>query len=84
MKNKPKAYKALRAYTGLRSKELQDLMKPTGLSISALSKRLCGRLEWKRADMYAILRFLDLPDDYLPILFPEDIYEDFVYDARSA
>ena len=84
MAKKPRAYKALRVFTQLKNKDLQDLTRPTGLSPSALSKRMCGLLEWKRNDMYAVLDFLELSSDYLPILFPEDIYEDIIYEAKTA
>lgn len=84
MKAKPKAYKALRGYLEMKGLDLLYLVKPLGLSYSAISKRMCGILEWKRCDMYGVLDCLDLPESYLPVLFPQDIYEDFNYERKTA
>lgn len=84
MKAKPKAYKALRGYLEMKGLDLLYLVKPLGLSYSAISKRMCGSLEWKRNEMYIVLDCLALSEHYLPILFPEDIYMEFNYERRIA
>ncbi|MDO5016561.1 MAG: hypothetical protein Q4E09_06100 [Eubacteriales bacterium] len=75
---KPKSFKALRMYAQMRNCDTKDLGKPINMDPGAISRRMTGKVEWTRKEMYAILEFLDLTTDFLPVIFPEDIYEDYV------
>ena len=82
--NNPKAYKALRGYMIWRNRTQEDLARAIGVNQAGASKRMCGRTEWSRKEMYDVLELLDLTQEYLPILFPADIYEDFIFDGNVA
>ena len=70
-----KTFNALREMMRLRNLTQKDLIISTGISQSALTKRFTGEQEFSRLQMYQILDKLELDYEFLPIIFPEDIYE---------
>ena len=70
-----KTFNALREMMRLRNLTQKDLIISTGISQSALTKRFTGEQEFSRLQMYQILDTLELDYEFLPIIFPEDIYE---------
>jgi hypothetical protein len=68
-------YQTLRSLYKGRKMNQADLRKPTGLSRSAIDKRMAGHKAWERDEMYQILDYFGLPESTLPIVFPRDIYE---------
>ena len=68
-------FKTLRDLASLDGGSLATLEKATGLSRSSVSKKITGKREWSRWEMYQILTFFDLPLDLMPVVFPKDIYE---------
>lgn len=68
--------KALLRAKGYTYTDLSKENHVTTLSISAVNSKMRGLTDWTRAEMYRILNFLELPEDCLPVIFPDDIYED--------
>lgn len=71
-----RSYKKLRNRLSNCGLTLLDLGEATGLSESAVVSRMMGRQSWSIDQAYAILSFLDLPEEYLSEYFPADIFEE--------
>ena len=52
----------------------QDLSRQLNLGTDAVSKRLNGRAEWLKEEMYRILDVFRVPEEYMHIVFPKNIY----------
>lgn len=52
----------------------EDIQRLLLLGSSAVSERLNGKRSWTREEMYQVADMLEVPHEYLSILFPADIH----------
>jgi hypothetical protein len=52
----------------------KELSRDLGIGETTLSFRLNGRKPWQKDEMYKVLEVFKVPEEYLHIVFPKNIY----------
>lgn len=52
----------------------EELARQLSIGVATLSSRLNGRLPWLKDEMYKILEIFNVPEEYMHIVFPKNIY----------
>ena len=74
MPNYRRAHAVLRELMDDANYSNRDMARQLNLGVDAVSKRLNGRAEWLKEEMYRLLDVFKVPEEHMHIVFPKNIY----------